>query len=128
MKSGAFFPKENFVFWCGLRPKPNLPRPWANPMIERVKKWWDGKLYGLIENIYTPVTVRAGKIFLFLGGGGGCRRREKSFSLHTLWFKNYLENKLIKCKLILLSLMDYHARYVIYFVKNRTHWTYEIFI
>ena len=29
MKSEAFFPKENFVFWWGLRPRPNLPRPWA---------------------------------------------------------------------------------------------------
>ena len=33
-----------------------MPRPWASPMIERVKKWWDGKLFGLIENIYTPVS------------------------------------------------------------------------
>ena len=26
MESGAFFPKENFVCWWGLR-----PRPWAGP-------------------------------------------------------------------------------------------------
>ena len=25
----AFFPKGNFVFWWGLRPKPNLPRSWT---------------------------------------------------------------------------------------------------
>ena len=31
MKSGAFFLKEIFVFWWGLRPRPNLPRPWAGP-------------------------------------------------------------------------------------------------
>ena len=26
---GPFFLKENFVFWWGLWPRPNLPRPWA---------------------------------------------------------------------------------------------------
>ena len=33
MKSEAFFLKEKFVFWWGLRPRPrpNLPRPWAGP-------------------------------------------------------------------------------------------------
>ena len=31
MKSGAFFLKKNFVFLWGLRPRPNLPRPWAGP-------------------------------------------------------------------------------------------------
>ena len=33
MESGAFFHKENFVFWWGLRPRLNLPRPWAGPVI-----------------------------------------------------------------------------------------------
>ena len=28
MESGAFFHKENFVFWWGLR-----PRPWTGPVI-----------------------------------------------------------------------------------------------
>ena len=32
MKNGAFFLKENFVFRWGLRPRPNLPRPWAGPV------------------------------------------------------------------------------------------------
>ena len=27
MESGAFFPKKISVFWWGLRPRPNLPRP-----------------------------------------------------------------------------------------------------
>ena len=31
MENGAFFPKENFVCWWGLRLRPNLPRPWAGP-------------------------------------------------------------------------------------------------
>ena len=33
MESGAFFPKKIFVFWWGLRPRPNLPRPWAGPAV-----------------------------------------------------------------------------------------------
>ena len=31
MENGTFFLKENFVFWWGLRPRPNLPRPWDGP-------------------------------------------------------------------------------------------------
>ena len=29
MESWAFIPKKNFDFWWGLRPRPNLPMPWA---------------------------------------------------------------------------------------------------
>ena len=32
MKNEASFSKKNFVFWWGLRPRPNLPRPWVGPI------------------------------------------------------------------------------------------------
>ena len=30
-RMGAFFVKDKYFLWWGLRPRPKLPRPWAGP-------------------------------------------------------------------------------------------------